>query len=166
MKKLLSIAAIAALLTTGIIADNELTVTGNIAPAATVHLGSSPQALTSGTGLFQDSSITFSDDLTLATENTRSMDLYLATNTTGAVIMSITPEDLVNSADTTAKLTVNYTYTPTGGTADNDNEYALGGATNDGTTKVGVLTASVTPTASQLAGSYSKVIAVSVTAAL
>jgi hypothetical protein len=166
MKKLLSIVAISALLTTGMNAtNNQLTVTGSVAPAATIHLGTAPQALTSGTGLFQDSEITFDNNLLLNTSNTQDINLFLATNTTGAVTMTITPADLVHSTDTNAKLTVSYTYTPNSGSADNDDVYELGGATNAGT-KVGVLTASVTPAAAQLAGTYSQTITVTVSAAL
>jgi len=168
MKKLLIMPMMAATLLTGLNAG-DLDVTATVQPAATVHLGSAAGALVSGTSTFEDSAITFENNLNLGVENTQSIEVFANSNTQGDVTMTITPDTISTTQDgLTETMAVSFYYTADGSEVkDTDDTYTLTTDKNDGTNSVGKLTAKVTPTATQLAGEYTNTgIVVAIAAAL
>lgn len=173
MNKILSIAAVAALLSTGAIADNEITITGEVLPSAVVgFVDVSGQTLT-GTDKFIDASIdlgthevnTFNADATTAS----SQSIYVKTNvaTGHAVTMKIASENGNNLVDSVSGATIPVVYKigTTELATDASNSATLATGANAGSTAINDKF-TITPTAAndQLAGKYDATLSVTITA--
>jgi len=91
MKKILSIAAVAALLSTGAIANNTINVNGTVLAGAQVSLGSAPTGtLVGGTFIFEDAILNFNTALTLGQANSNNQDVFVKTNSNTGVSLTLT----------------------------------------------------------------------------
>ena len=91
MKKILSIAAVAALLSTGAIANNTINVNGTVLAGAQVSLGSAPTGtLVGGTFIFEDAILNFNTALTLGQANSNNQDVFVKTNSSTGVSLALT----------------------------------------------------------------------------
>jgi len=161
MKKLLSIAAVAALFATAAVADNTITVNGEVLAGAQVSFGAAPTGtLTGGTFTFEDATIGF-DDLKLNQDNVENQAVYVKTNSNSGVSISLgsTP-DLADGNGHT----VPTTYALGGTTFVAGTAQSLTDGTNDGSTALADLpfTTTATPAADQVSGSYTASIAVTI----
>jgi len=171
------LAAIAALMTTGIYADNAgtFTVNGTVDAAAVVRIGEPVTlGLTSGEGVFEDSVVTMNEGNPLPLDATTSskFDVYVLTNTLGAVTMSFTEvKPLVNTGENAA-LTTTYDFVGSQPGAIDASNIAAGDLiqVSDGgprdNEKVGELIVGVTTLAASLAGDYQAVMNMTVTTSI
>ena len=170
MKKLLSIAAVAALFSTGAMADNTITLEGTVQKAATVQLKSAFTGtdLTSATGLFNDYVMSMRKELPLGDEtNMVTEPLFLQTNGAANTVTITLAYDNILSG-TGATIPLHAYYKKDGGT---EGGLASGTAismtdssgTNDGTAKVGDLKITGTAANNQEAGNYNGTITVTIT---
>ena len=163
MKKLLSIMAIGALLTTGANAvdDNKIDVTGTVLAGAVVWIGDyADTALVGGTMVFEGNTVELGE-MPLGTDSSTSMPISVKTNSTSGVKMTIS--DAVNEgklADgTKTKIAMAYKLDSLGG-------FTLGTAinlvdgTNDGASSIDNFTATATVPADQESGDYSTTLTV------
>ena len=156
MKKLLSIAAVAALLVTGLnAADNEIEVTGEVQAGAVVSLGAAPTtALVGDVFLFEGATIDLGK-MALAGDTTVSTPLHVKTNSDDGVKMTLS--DATNSGNladgTKTPIVMKYALAEMGdltlGTAQ-----SIATETNDGATKVDDLVATASVPADQESGLY------------
>jgi hypothetical protein len=159
MKKLLSIAAVAALFATGAIADS-ITINGEVLAGAQVSFGAAPVGdLVGGTFEFEDAFIDF-EDLKLGQDNIDNQDVYVKTNSNNGVnITLVTTPDLDDGNGHTVPTTyalggVNFV----AGTAQ-----SLTDGTNDGTAAIAnKFTTTATPAADQVSGIYTTSIDVTI----
>ena len=164
MKKLLSIAAVAALFSTGAIADNTITLEGTVQKAATVQLKSAFTGtdLTSATGLFNDYGMSMRKELPLGDETDMVTEpLFLQTNGAANTVTIALAFDNIVSGDATIPLKVYYNEA----SLDSGEAASMTDSTdtNDGSTKVGDLKITATPAINQEAGDYDGSIAVTIT---
>jgi len=109
MKKLLSIAAVAALLSTGAIADNTLTVNGIVEAGALVSFGSAPVGnVVAGTFTFQDTTINFNSALVLGQENFNNQDVFVKTNSSTGVSLALTTTPDLSDGNNTIPTTYKF----------------------------------------------------------
>ena len=165
MKKLLSIAAIAALLTTGTMAvNNQISVTGSVLAGAQVSMNGAPiGSLVGGQFTFEGGAVAF-PSLTLGIDSVDTQSIYVKTNSITGVTMALA--DTVNGGNllhTNGVDTVPTTYTLLGGAV------TIGGAPitlvttiNDGTIPVGNIETTAHTAPAQLSGDYSTVLAVTI----
>ena len=175
MKKLLSIAAVAALFSTGAMANNnQITINGTISPSAVVGFADvSGENL--GTDKFIDATVdlgTHEVDVFNADALTASsQDIYVKTNVaSGSVTMAITSDSadkttLVNAADSGVTIPVVYKIGTTALTPDGSDSATIATAANDGSTAIADKF-TVTPSAAtdQLAGTYGATLTVTISA--
>lgn len=158
MKKLLSIAAVAALLSTSAVAvPNQVELTGSILPAAQVSFGAAPTGtLTGGTFMFEGASIPF-NNLVLGVDTPKEQDVYVKTNSNTGVTMTIS--DPVNGGDmvTTTGETLKMEYSLLGNPVNVPAEdlMPLVNGANLGTLPLGKFLAVAQPTPNQVSGNYS-----------
>ena len=174
MKKILSMAAIAALLATGTYANSQtLTVNAQIEAAAIVRIGEPiTLGLDTNPNEFEDSIIDMGA-LPLNETTSIAFDVYVLTNTLGAVTMSFTEVNpLVNPGNNVAlDTTYDFVNTESLGAKDALNiaagdliQVSNGGPRNN--VKVGELTVGAKTLAASLAGDYQAVMPMTVTASL
>jgi len=176
MKKILSIVAIGALFTSYGFADNTITTTGIIKPSAIVKLGSSAAGtLTTNSSYLVDKlDVTIGDTtngLMLGSDNTTELDVYVNTNSSSTVGMKIDSSNTADGKLTNGANTINtvYSYKKVTG---NYSDFAIGGSEielsdngiKDGVNKVGTFKITATPTATQIAGTYTSTLTVAVVA--
>ena len=175
MNKILSIAAVAALLSTGAIADNEITITGEVLPSAVVgFVDVSGQTLT-GTDKFVDATIdlgshevdVFNNDALAAS----SSDIFVKTNIASAadhiVTMAITDPNggALKDAASDATIPVKYKVGETELNPSGTNTVTLATEANDGSSAIGKkFTVTPNATATQLAGTYGTTLTVAIVA--
>lgn len=164
MKKLLSIAAVAALLSTGAVAtENEISVQGTVEAGAQVSMGAAPTGtLTGGTFIFEGGAIGF-EAMPLNQDSVDTQDIYVNTNSVTGITMAIADGTNGGNMVDGAGHTVNTSYTLMG------NAVTVGGAaieltsgTNDGTSKVGDIVTKAHPAADQVSGDYSTTLTVTI----
>ena len=176
MKKLLSIVAVAALFSTGAIADNKITIGGNILPSAVVGFADvSGQTLT-GTDRFIDATINLGshevDAFNSGALAASSQSTFIKTNiaTTGSVSMSINSANpdkttLVNAVDSTATIPVVYKIGTTNITPDGLTFVTIANTANAGSTAItDKFTITPSAAADQLSGTYGAVLTVAIVA--
>jgi len=167
MKKLLSIAAMAALLSTnGMAVDvNKINIKGVVEAGAQVSFGASPTGtLTAGTFEFEGADLDLGN-MALDSDTQSLQDIYVNTNSNNGVKMTVTPavgEDLNGGLKDASGNIVPVTYTYM--TASLTNEGVLCTAPNDGTAKVGTFLAVAHPAANQISGNYDTVLDVVIAA--
>jgi len=174
MKKLLSIAAVAALLSTGAIATDTITLQATIAPAATVQLENAFTAsdLTDGTGVFNDYAMASRMTIPLALETALvDQPLFLQSNgDASGVTMSLAYTDMVGLTATGEKIPLKCYYDE-GTTATTlqatETPFSLSSTagTNDGSAAVGQLKITATPANNQVAQNYDGTVTVTITPA-
>ena len=179
MKKILSLAAIAALMTTGTYADaptavdGQAVIHGTVQAAAIVRIGSSvDQALDPDNNHFQASDLDM-ENLALGTDTTKEFDVYVLTNTYGKVTMTFDDVQPLKHETDSSALATTYAFNADvsyGAVSDEDiatgDEVVVsenGGRDND---IVGKFSVKVTTTGAQRAGVYYSVLPISVVAAL
>ncbi len=165
MKKLLSIAAVAAMLTTGAnAADNEITISGDILAGAQVAFGAAPTGtLTGGTFVFEEATIAF-NTMALGSTNTDTQAVHVNTNSQTGIKMSITGTPLTSTeAGSTATIPTSYTFDGTPVLADGT-PFNLVETTNDGSATTGDFVTTASPAASQESGEYVTTLAVVIAA--
>ena len=165
MKKLLSIVAIGALLSTTAFAnDNEIIITGDILAGAQVAFGGVPTGpLTGGTFEFEEATIAFGT-MALGSSNTDTQAVHVNTNSQTGIKMNITGTPLT-STETGSTATIATSYTFAGATVTPDGtSFNLVTATNDGTASVGDFVTTAAPVASQESGQYATTLAVVIAA--
>ena len=170
MKKLLSIAAVAALLSTGAIADNTIGVSGTVLPSAVVAFSdASAQAL--GTDKFVDGTIDIGTN-EIGAFSAIDTPVFVRTNVAAGNTVTMSISDATNSgnlAETSgsgASIPMAYAFGTTGSEA----AIALGTAftvatgANAGSATVGNFKATPTVADDQLAGDYSTTLTVAIVA--
>jgi len=176
MKKILSIVAIGALFTSYGFADNTITTTGIIKPSAIVKLGSSAAGtLTTNSSYLVDKlDVTIGDTtngLMLGSDNTTELDVYVNTNSSSTVGMKIDSSSTADGKLTSGTNTIDttYAYKKDGGSFNNfsiagsEIELSSGGV-KDGTAVAGIFKITATPSATQVAGTYTSTLTVAVVA--
>jgi len=159
MKKLLSIAAVAALFATGAIADT-ITVNGEVLAGAQVSFGNAPTGtLVGGTFAFEDATIGFTD-LKLNINNIDTQDVYVKTNSNNGVSIALgTTPDLSDGNGHTVPTT--YALGETAFVAETAQSLTAG--TNDGSAAIAnAFVTTATPAADQVSGAYAASIAVTI----
>jgi len=157
MKKLLSIAAIAALLVTGVnAADNEIEVTGEVEAGAVVWIGDSAgTALVGGTFVFEGNTVDL-EKMALGEDTTVSMPLSVKTNSTTGVKMSIS--DATNAGKlvdgTKTAIAMAYKLDTLGALEVNGDAVNLTEGADDGANPVDNFTATASVPAAQESGTY------------
>lgn len=172
MKKLLSIVATTALLTTGAMAGaGDLIVNGTIQAATEVQIGTGVAGGLTGGNNFQESIVDMGD-LALGTDNKKSFNVYVSTNTKGIVTMKFTPVPLKTSSNM-ALADTKYAFTAdvAQGAVSNPaisagDEIQISNNSMKNNKVVGTLDVTATTAAAQLAGEYKATMAVTVTAAI
>jgi len=162
MKKLLSIAAVSALLVTSANAGaNEIIISGAIQAGAVVAFGAAPTGtLAGGTFTFEEATLAF-NTMTLGSSNDVTNAVHVNTNSQTGVSMAITGNPLT-STETGSSATIPTTYT-FGGTAVVDaTAFTLTTTTNDGSATLGDFVATAVPSSSQESGAYTTTLAVSI----
>ena len=179
MKKILSMVAIAALMTTGTYAavpaavDGQAVINGTVQAAAIVRIGSPvDQALDPDNNHFEASDLEMGN-LPLGTDTTKDFDVYVLTNTYGKVTITFDDvQPLKHETDANALATVydfnadtTYGAVSAAGISTGDEVVVSenGGRDND---IVGKFSVKVTTTGAQRAGIYYSVLPISVVAAL
>jgi len=165
MKKLLSIVAIGALMSTGVnAANNEIIISGEIEAGAQVSFGAAPTGtLTGGTFIFEEATIDFGI-MALGSSNTDTQAVHVNTNSQTGIKMNITGTDLT-SRETGSTATIPTTYTFDGAAVTPDGtDFELVNTTNDGTASVGNFVTTAAPAASQESGTYATTLAVVIAA--
>ena len=158
MKKLLSIAAVAALLSTGAMADT-ITINGKVLAGAQVSFGAAPTGdLVGGTFTFKDAVVGF-ESLALGIANTDNQDVYVKTNSNNGVkITLVTTPDLSDGTHT-----VPTTYKLGDTTFVAGSALSLTAGTNDGSAAIAnKFTTTATPAADQVSGTYAASIDVTI----
>lgn len=163
MKKLLSIAAVAALLSTATMAvPNQIGVGGNVLAGAQVSMGAAPTGtLTAGTFMFEGGTIAF-NNMPLGAPSVNTQGIYVNTNSATGITMAIS--DPVNGGNmVNGGNTVPTSYSLLG------NPVAIGGgaidlvlAPNPGNISVGNLVTTATPSANQVSGNYNATLNVTI----
>jgi len=154
MKKLLSIAAVAALFTTGAIADT-ITVNGVVLAGAQVSFGSAPAGtLVAGTFAFEDAVVGF-ESLALDQDNVDNQNVFVKTNSNNGVSIALgTTPDLSDGTHT-----VPTTYALGGVDFVAGTAQSLTGGTNDGSVALAnQFTTTAHPAADQVSGAYTATI--------
>ena len=164
MKKLLSIAAVAVLFSSGAMAVNTITLQGTAQKAATVQLKSAftGDDLTNNTGVFNDYAMSEREVLPLGEETVMVNEpLFLQTNGAANTVTIALAFDNIVSGDATIPLKVYYNEA----SLDSGEAASMTDSTdtNDGSTKVGDLKITATPAINQEAGDYDGSIAVTIT---
>jgi hypothetical protein len=165
MKKLLSIAAVAALLTTGAFAGaNEIIISGDIEAGAQVSFGAAPTGtLIGGAFVFEEATLAF-NTMTLGSSNDVTNAVHVNTNSQTGITMSITGTPLTSS-ETGSSATIPTSYTFDGSAVAADGTiFQLVTTTNDGTATTGAFVATAAPTASQESGAYATTLTVVIAA--
>lgn len=161
MKKLLSIVAVAALMSTGAnAADDEIIISGEILAGAQVAFGAAPVGtLTGGTFLFEEATITLGTiDLGVAKTDTQAV--HVNTNSQTGIKMNILGTDLT-STETGSSATIPTTYTFAGAAVDAaGTDFDLVSATDDGSVTRGDFVTTATPALNQESGDYATTLAV------
>ena len=165
MKKLLSIAAVSALLVTGAnAAVNEIIITGDIAAGAVVAFGAAPiGTLVGGDFVFEEATLEFNTML-LGSTNTVTNAVHVNTNSQTGIKMSILGTPLT-STETGSSATITTSYTFDGSTVTPDGAtFDLVAATDDGSVTRGDFVATADPDANQESGAYATTLAVTIAA--
>jgi len=170
MKKLLSIAAVAALLSIGAIADNTIDVSGEVLPSAVVGFAD-VSGETLGTDKFIDATINLGSHEVDAfnTDAATSKDIFVKTNiaTGNTVTMAITSNNGDTLKDEVSGATIPVTYT-VGNTAlatDGTNPVTLANAANAGSQAItDKFTIATNAADDQLAGTYGATLTVEIIA--
>jgi len=172
MKKLLSIVAIGALLSTGAIAENQITVSGKVLPSAVVGF-SAVNGQTLGTDKFIDATIDLGahEVDVFNTDAATSKDIFVKTNvaTGHAVTMAITSNNGDTLKDTatgsTATIPVTYKVGNTALATDGTNPVTLANAANAGSQAItDKFTIATNAADDQLAGTYGAILTVTIVA--
>ena len=173
MKKLLSIAAVAALLSTGAMADDTITITGEVLPSAVVGFADVSGETLTGTDKFVDASIDLGshevDVFNGAATTASSRSIFVKTNvaTGHPVTMKIVSENADNLVDAVSGATIPVVYAIGATTlaTDGSNSATLATTANAGSTAIAD-NFTITPTAAndQLAGTYGSTLAVTIIA--
>ena len=171
--KLLSIAATAALLSTGAMAVNTINIGGEILPSAVVGFDA-VNGETLGTDRFMDATIELgSHEVDAFNANALSaseQDIYVKTNIAsgGSVTMAITSANngaLVHADDSSITIPVAYKIGGTTLSTDGTSPVTIASAANDGSTATGdKFTVTPTAAADQLAGTYNDTLTVAIVA--
>jgi hypothetical protein len=152
MKKLLSIATLSVLLSVGAIADNTITVNGEVLAGAQVTFGApSGQDLVGGELVFEDATISF-EVLELGKANVNEQQVFVNTNSNSGVSIALeTTPDLSDENGHSIPTTYALGDVPlVAGTAQ-----SLVDTTNDGQTALPVsFVTTATTTADQISGLY------------
>ena len=162
MKKLLSIAAVAALLTTGAnAANNEIQVQGEVEAGAVVSLGGAPVAdLVGNVFLFEGATIDLGK-MALAGDTTVTTALHVKTNSDDGVKMTLS--DATNSGNLAAtgkaSIVMKYALSELGDLTLGTSQ-SIATATNDGATKVDDFVATATVPGDQESGNYATTLTV------
>ena len=151
MKKLLSIVAVAAVFSTGAIADT-ITINGEVLAGAQVSFGAAPiGTLVGGTFAFEDAVVGF-ENLALDQDNVDNQDVFVKTNSNNGVSISLdsTPDLSDGNGHT-----VPTTYALGGVNFVTGTAQSLTGGTNDGSVAIAnQFTTTAHPAADQVSGSY------------
>lgn len=165
MKKLLSMVAVAALMSTGVqAADNEIIISGDIEAGAQVAFGAAPVGtLTGGVMLFEEATISFGT-MTLGSTNTDTQAVHVNTNSQTGIKMNITGTPLT-STETGSTATIPTTYTFNGSTVTADGTaFDLVTTTDDGSVTRGDFVTTAAPAANQESGAYATTLTVVIAA--
>ncbi len=156
MKKLLSIAAISALLVTGANAiENEIVVQGEVQAGAVVSIGDyMGTELVGGTMVLEGTTIDL-DSMPLGGDTPISLPISVRTNSTSGVKMTLT--DTVNSGFLVDgdKEPIKMAYQAKGSDVELGASFELVNGTDDGTVSVGDFIATATVPSAQESGVYS-----------
>ena len=167
MKKLLSIAAVAALLSTGAIADNTIGVSGTVLPSAVVAFSdASAQAL--GTDKFVDGTIDIGTN-EIGAFSAIDTPVFVRTNVAAGNTVTMSISDTTNSgalAGPGENIPMVYAFGNTGAeaTITLGTAFTVATGANAGSATVGNFKATPTVADDQLAGDYSTTLTVAIVA--